>query len=216
MDILSIYTRYKIPKNLQLHMLHVASVASYIYQYSKQKQKNKSVISALLLHDLGNLIKFDLSSGVALFDKSEQDLAYWLRVQKGLFEKYGNDEHKATIAMAKEIGASKDTLEFISLVGISDISTVLNSSSIDEKITVYSDFRIGPKGIISVRKRFSDIIERYGNRENFQGEKKVLEKRDLVISLEKQIESELNLFLDSIDEKYLFGKANALASFEIN
>ena len=58
MNIINIYQKYHIPKNLQLHMLRVSACAKLITNNWKNKEINKeSIIRVCLLHDMGNIVK---------------------------------------------------------------------------------------------------------------------------------------------------------------
>ena len=75
--ITEIYDEYKIMPNLREHMFRVAGVASLICDNLEESLSKKEIISACLLHDLGNIVKFDLESTAKLFSVSEKDLKYW-------------------------------------------------------------------------------------------------------------------------------------------
>lgn len=67
MTILEIYKKYKIPHHLQLHILRVGAVATLIidninHELVTEFDRNL-IITICLLHDMGNVIKFDFSNG---------------------------------------------------------------------------------------------------------------------------------------------------------
>ena len=85
MNISEIYEKYQIMPQLQNHMYRVAGVASVICNnFSKPVDKN-SVVSACLLHDMGNIIKSDLN----LFPEylNEKGLSYWKNLKKEFIKK---------------------------------------------------------------------------------------------------------------------------------
>ncbi|USN54769.1 MAG: HD domain-containing protein [Candidatus Peribacteria bacterium] len=59
-SIQDIYTQYQIPPSLQEHMLRVAAVAEQICLHSSQEIDHATIVTAALLHDMGNIIKFNL------------------------------------------------------------------------------------------------------------------------------------------------------------
>ena len=69
MTILEIYEKYKIMPQLRTHMLRVAAVGKIVCDAVNEKVKQnrgefvntKNVVTACLLHDMGNIIKFDLN-----------------------------------------------------------------------------------------------------------------------------------------------------------
>ena len=61
MNIFNIYAKYKIPPQLQTHQLRVAAVAKTICEHLWPKLSDmRTIISTCLVHDMGNIIKFDL------------------------------------------------------------------------------------------------------------------------------------------------------------
>ena len=161
MNIREIYHKYSIPPNLQLHMLRVAAVGSYIAQNIETKNIDAEVIiKTLLLHDMGNIIKFDFSN-TAILGEEKNRIEYWKTVQSDFIQKYGTDEHRATESIAKELGVDNYIVYIISNRGSSHMPFVLNSDDWNLKISSYADFRVDPFGIVSVDKRFDDIEARY-------------------------------------------------------
>ncbi len=55
-----IYEEYKIMPNLREHQLRVAAVAAQICDNFNKPLNKKEIITACLLHDMGNIIKFKL------------------------------------------------------------------------------------------------------------------------------------------------------------
>ncbi len=60
MTIQQLYEKYEIMPNLQLHMYRVAAVAKMICDHFQKPINKQEVIITCLLHDIGNIIKFDL------------------------------------------------------------------------------------------------------------------------------------------------------------
>src|SRR5436305_1624080 len=106
--ITEIYEKYKIMPNLQLHQLRVAAVAKKISDNLVTQVDKAAVVEACLLHDMGNIIKFNLSKSPQFPSFLEPEgLKYWQAVKDDYLQKYQTeDEHQATLAIAKEIGAS--------------------------------------------------------------------------------------------------------------
>lgn len=214
MKINDIYKKYNVPLNLQRHMLLVSALADYIIGDGDIFDK-KSVVSALLLHDIANLIKFNLNLGINLFDKQERDLNKWVRVQNNMTNRYGSDERVATLLILDELKISDRINRLIKLINTDNLTCVLNEDDYESKICVYCDFRAGQSGYISIERRFEEIIKRYDGRAGFIGKDKVIRKRDNIIQLENQIENKFGLFLNKLNlvkiEKIQIG----LNNFEI-
>lgn len=162
MKISEIYEEYKIMPQLQLHMLRVAGVALVIANsYIKSLDKN-SIISACLLHDIGNIIKFDLT----LFPETlkPKGLKYWQGIQKQFVEKYGNDDHEATYRICKELSINPKALDIVGAFGFNNAQKLHKTTHIELKIAVYSDMRIAPHGITSLDNRLSEAKKRYAEK----------------------------------------------------
>ncbi len=86
------------------------------------------LIVAGLLHDLGNVIKFDLDKFPALLGDELPRIDFWHEEQKKLIEKYGDDDHIATGKMLDELGIKpeiKDTIQTKSFGNIIQTANLL-------------------------------------------------------------------------------------------
>lgn len=180
-----IYTEYKIMPSLAMHMYRVASVASLICDNFRQPINKDEIITACLLHDMGNIIKSNLS----LFPEflEPEGLEYWQKVKDEYIKKYGEDEHKATIEIMKELNISEKIINFVDQLSFSSLCRHRNSNFFDIKIIHYSDVRVDPYGIVSFEERMNEAKKRYKNHKNSLEE---TERQNLVIcgkELEKQI-----------------------------
>lgn len=200
MKIKQIYSKYKIPPNLQLHMMKSAAVGAFIVARWKEKYQLDcdSITKALLFHDTGNIIKFDFKFS-QLLGEEEKNIEYWKNVQLDFLKKYGDNEHSATIEIAKEIGIGDKAFKLLMAVGSSKLHLALRSTDWNTKITCYSDFRIDPFGVVSVNKRFDEITARYKGRPHELGNIRQTEKRrQLCLELQKQLQTMVNFDLDKL------------------
>ena len=76
--------------NLREHQLRVASVAAQICDNFFEPLNKKDIVTACLLHDMGNIIKFNLNYFPELI--KPEGIEYWQKVQNEYKKKYGNDE----------------------------------------------------------------------------------------------------------------------------
>jgi len=156
-----IYKKYKIMSALQEHQLRVASVASMICE-SLPNINKQIVITACLFHDMGNIIKFDLSYFPEFTEP--EGLEYWEKVKKEYTENYGYDEHVATQEIAKEIGMQKKEINCLDSIGFSKLIERIDDRSLENKICCYADQRVGPHGVISIQERLNEGRKRYSGR----------------------------------------------------
>jgi hypothetical protein len=147
---------------LAAHQLRVAAVAYAITQAIFEPLHDEELISACLLHDMGNILKFDF----AVFPESvePQGLEYWEGVKEEWRKKYGPSEHVATLTIAREIGVSERTISYIDAVGFSTAEENEKSDSFEKKVAAYADMRVDPHGVVTLAERLEDLDRRYGSR----------------------------------------------------
>jgi predicted HD phosphohydrolase len=164
-----IYAHYRIMPALQLHQLRVAAVGKLICDNFSfgggpasggQKPINThDVVLACLFHDMGNIIKSDLSQFPNFLEPQGRE--YWENVKKQFIEKYGSDTHTATVAMAHEIGLPRTVVAYIDGFGFSRLGATRASTSYEQKIAEYSDLRVSPHRICSMEERLAEAHARY-------------------------------------------------------
>jgi hypothetical protein len=165
MTILEIYEKYKIMPNLQLHQLRVAAVAKQICDNLNEPVGSKVVIEACLFHDMGNIIKFDLTH----FPESvgPKGLNYWESVKQDFIKKYGPDEHIASLDIAKELGMNQAVLDCIESIDFKHTEATLASNVLEPKICDHADMRVDPHGVVSLHDRLEEGRKRYAKRQRY-------------------------------------------------
>lgn len=161
MTILDIYSKYNIPPNLIRHQLQVTAVGRYVADHwYGPKIDQKLVTEALLLHDMGNIIKFKRP----FLGELEKDAIFWERVQDEYIQKYGEDVVTATTAIVAELGFS----EVNALLGemISVWSNPEKEVSWEARIAEFSDCCVTPRGIEGFEIRIQDLKDRYHQTES--------------------------------------------------
>lgn len=154
----SAYDRLDVPPNLRLHMFRVASVVALIRGHWRGPETDfDSTIKAALLHDVGNIVRFDLDSDIskALMGDS---IPHWRGVQKSARAKYGREEHAATVAMASELGLDEKVISI--LKEYDAVGLAAKDGMLEAKVCDYADSRVGVYGVISIADRFRKIKER--------------------------------------------------------
>ncbi len=195
--IANIYQKFGIPPNLQEHMMRVCGIVNFIESHWKGAQDvNWSLAKKVaLLHDLGNVVKFDLDRNPEFLGEEQANVDYWKRVQKEVIEKYGSDDHEATKKMLEEIGISKEAIEIILNKSFGNSVETKNSDDWILKTVYYADLRTLPFGIGTLEERIADVRNRmpkYTARPDFE---------DLVSAcreIENQLQQNVDIPLSNI------------------
>lgn len=158
-----IYSKYKIMPSLAMHQIRVAAVAKYVIDNLQMSIDADTIIQAALFHDMGNIIKSDLS----LFPEflEPEGLAYWENVKKEYIIKYGTDEHVATINVTKEIGLDVGAIKLIETMSFGKMLQIRDGEDFGIKILEYADMRVVPRGIAGIAERLREGRIRYSGRE---------------------------------------------------
>jgi HD superfamily phosphodiesterase len=215
MKIKNIYKKYNIPTNLQMHQLRVAAVASIICDNLEKKVDKDRVITAALLHDMGNIIKFKLD----LFPEfmEPQGLKYWQNEKTKFIEKYGNNEHEATSQIARELCVSKKAQKIINSYGFSNAECTYKNSDLETKIAVYSDFRVTPHTVTSMKDRLLEARKRYVENKNAEFKPEIYDKfTSFWLKIEKQIFSKEKISPDFITNDKVKKMIKKFEEFNIN
>ena len=229
MNILEIYRKYQIMPQLAEHQLKVAAVADVILGSLVPPQPPfghllpqgegilKDVVSACLLHDMGNIVKFDLTKGQGLYPElfiKSEERAYWENVKQEFVEKYGSISHQATDGILKEMEISNRILELVDGVGFDQAVDKLQSEDFGKKICAYSDMRVGPKGVISLEERFADLRVRYKSHPEGAQNREVFE--DALRQIERQIFERCKIRPEQITEQAIKPLVGELKNFDVD
>lgn len=213
--ITEIYEKYKIPPNLQLHQLRVAGVASLVCDsFDKPLDKN-SIITACLLHDMGNIIKFNFDVFPIEF-YGTKGRTYWEKVKQEFIERYGENEHEATYKIIRELNISEKITYLVKAFGYVRSQDTLSSEDYELKIASYSDHRAGPHGILSMRQRHDDGRKRYVLNKKARFDKDFFEARvSEWQKIEQQIFEHCKIRPEDITDENINPLVEELKSFEI-
>lgn len=218
MTIQSFYEKCQVPSNLQRHMYMVAAVGAHIADHWDRPNEldRARIIKGLLLHDTGNIIKFDFSRPDILGEAERNDLEKWKRIQAEFTQQYGNED-VATHALARLSGADEKVLEILDAVGSSKLQKALETKDWNKKIACYSDFRIGPCGVLTVNERFDDIVARYRGRGHVMSDIEETErKRQRCLLLENELQEHVSIDLQQLDKQKIEVTAQGLTSISLN
>lgn len=199
MKINEIYTKYKIIPSLQLHMKRVASVAKVIADNLTVAVDTDNIVKAMLLHDMGNILKFNMTIYPDLFMPEGVD--YWQRVKDEYTRRYGLDEHMATEEIAKELNVADRVFELLSAVGFSKSKANLETSDLSKKICCYSDQRVAIYGITDLITRLSEGRDRHKMNKGDKEKDKFDEGVNNLIAIESQIFAQSKITPQYIDNE---------------
>ena len=196
MTVQEIYTKLQNPLNLQEHMLSVAKVAMFIYDHWNGDSLDKDLLlQTTLLHDVGNIVKFDMQKYPEYMGEEQSRIDYWMKVQKEIIDKYGADDHSVTEKMLSEFKIDPIVINNILSKSYSNTIGIVKSDNWILKILLYADLRVSPTGVISLRKRLDEVRERL---------EKYKDRTDLyeaAIEVENQIQQNISCNVSEITDK---------------
>lgn len=195
--------------SLQVHMLRVAGVAQILVEHCPVPVDKDELITACLLHDMGNIAKFDLERFPEFL--LPEGLTFWQQVKDEFVNKYGANPHHATIAITDELGVSQRVRELIDAIGFNQARHNYESSDFSRKIAAYSDMRVAPQGVTSLEDRLADALIRYGS----PGKKNTFHyvMRAFLRKIESQLESESSIKMKQISESMVNPLFNQLRAW---
>jgi hypothetical protein len=213
--ITEIYKEYKIMPLLAIHQIRVAAVASMICDSLDISVEKDDIVKACILHDMGNIVKFNLNR----FPKHNEPegIEYWLKVQEEFILKYGSDDHKANLAVAREMGVSPRIYDLIDCIdsGVASAEKIVAGDDYGIKICAYVDNRVSPHGVVSVEHHSLDAKDRYkGHLHEFSEESRLsfVEKINII---ENQIFTHSNIEPEDINDESVAPIIEKLKNFEL-
>jgi len=201
MEIVDIYKKFNIPPNLARHMLTVAKVVSFIqnrwHDYSAEIDWDILIKSALL-HDLGNVVKFDLEKFPEILTNEGENVEYWKNIQKEMIGKYGRDDHAATGKMLTELKVNDLVIQTILNKSFGRSKETAAGNNWYPKILLYADLRVAPNGVEALEDRLEELRKRsshYSSRPDYP------ELVEAVRIIEKQIQEKVSITLAEISNE---------------
>ena len=157
MIIQDIYKKYKVPPHLQVHMYSVAAIGQYIAQIiDLSKEKTHNIIVACLLHDIWNILKFEMSLYPDVWEPEWVDYRTTIKEE---FKKYGWDEKEATFTLCKKLNISQEAYDLVYAYDTTRPKDI-SPDNIQLKLIDYSDWRVMVYGIGSLQERINNLISR--------------------------------------------------------
>lgn len=161
MAVQTVYKKYRIFKGLQDHMLRVAAVAKIICDNFEGELNKKDILTACLLHDMGNIIKVDFTHFPEFFEP--EGVEYWKNVKGEFEEKYKDKDggHTTALLVARELGLRDEVVTYIDQVRFRLLCENSQEENMARKIIQYADGRVGPHGVVSYVERHVEADNRY-------------------------------------------------------
>ncbi len=225
-SLIKIYQQYGVPPNLAKHMITVAALGEIIFSHwTGVKIDQKRLVTILLLHDIGNLVKFELDSessnemlqnSLPSLSQLKKPFEYWLKKQKQMIDKYTKNADLANLTIIKELGFSSDITDLMNDHSFESLENHLELPRWEKKLIFYCDLRVTPHGLASINARIQDLRERYHHRDQNWTDKKTFHKwLGSSLKLEKQIDQHTNISLNQIQPSDLTPIINNLVEYTI-
>ena len=167
-NISDLYARFKIPGHLEWHMRLVAGVTAWLCDHVQESVDRDLLVAAALIHDMGNIVKFDFSHQVDRGESFNCDVEELKKIQLEMEEKYGTNDHVATMNMLTEVGVNQEILTLLDEADWRVIAKATNNHAVAAMILSYADYRVAPGGVVSVDERIADIHTRYKKKHNIK------------------------------------------------
>jgi hypothetical protein len=208
MTVRQVYIEYQTPENLQTHMLRVAALSEIITEnWTGINIDKEAIITACAIHDIAKPVAFDIAKQ-AQYGMPEKEIENLKQLQIRIKAKYGSDEHRATVGIAKDIGGSPEMVRLLDNVEWSYAPKLISENDLNSLIPIYCDMRIGPKGIMSLKDRINDLSKRTEGKDA-ENNMKYGE------AAETEIRKYVSIDLNSVTDEQLNRKFEELQKLEI-
>lgn len=152
-----IYDRYAVNPALALHMKRVAAVAALLCDHMPVWMVDKeSIVTAALLHDIGNVVREPNPALTRLYEPHWYD--YRAPKHTAMRVQYGTDDHIATHTIVTELGLPSKIHTLIDAIDIFKAGT--RDDDIEGMLLYYADNRVAPQWIVSLEQRFTEVAAR--------------------------------------------------------
>ena len=214
MKVTDLYVQYYIPPGLQQHQLTVAALGKYIVDHWQGPAiDGQSVITALLVHDLGNLVKFDLTEGATVLDSTLMTNE-WRERQQHMRDKYGRNSHQATLQILRELGLPEIVQQLAAEMDASDVCRIAQDS-LEQQMCEYADLRVVPSGITSLAERLADLRQRYSHHPGWDNETDFQQNVECAKLIEERLQQQTNVDITHIPPEKIETYLVELPLFEI-
>lgn len=163
MTISEIYARYPITPNLARHMLRVGAVTRMIMDHwTGPRLQTETILRIALLHDTGNILKFDFDGHPHLLEEEAPNVEHWKNLQHEWATRFINED-EMTYAIATECGLSESEVNMMKHMGYALMDRIAQEKPFERRIVKYADMRAAPFGILPLSERLEEGHRRYLN-----------------------------------------------------
>ena len=204
-SISAIYDRFLVTRNLRRHMFRVG-VAEMVCDNWKGTAPNKDdVVAACLLHDIGNIVKFDFSkeNTIKMLGEDGKSIASWQKVKDDIIARYGRFDTKVNHNMVAELGVDDRILFLVDHMG-GIFENKRRGDDCELMVCGYADFRVEPTGIFSVTDRFMDFARRCKDSKSPEMRARglfVIKELPMALEIERQIFADVSITPEGINDK---------------
>ncbi|KXK11089.1 MAG: hypothetical protein UZ22_OP11002000471 [Microgenomates bacterium OLB23] len=218
MQVTNIYDHYHVPPILRTHMYSVAALAMHVINnlsHPIDTANTHLVVQACLLHDVGNIVKFDLDNSDLLI---KEDAASLSKLKEEFAQRFGADDHEATIAMLKELNVSQEVLDV--LIPSRTMEEAFQRLKSDARFGYYfyADFRVAPTGVVSLDDRVDELLARYRGRDGYlwADKERAEASRVLMKAHEHTLQKQTTIDIASICNEDIAVTSQSLFSYPID
>ncbi len=163
----------------------------------------QSLITACLLHDMGNIIRFNLERFPEY--NEPEGLEYWKNVQNDYKVKYGASEHEATLSILRELGMSQSISDYVEGSEFMGERDSIEGVPFLKRLFCYVDNRVAIYGVTSIEEKNKDYETRYSHDSNIV--QNSLNRRRNFAAIEQEIFANCSIKSEDINstsvEKYI-------------
>lgn len=191
-------------------MLRVAAIGDQISQNFTCPINRNLVVKTLLLHDMGNILKFKFTTNTMLADEDKSKVDFYKKVKKEFIKKYGTHTDKATLKILQELNVDPKVIQVCKESHGNQFDNFIKEPKWEEKVCFYSDMRVGPFGVLNLINRFDNLIKRNPKHQKYL--KKLSKKSQ---GLEKILNQKTKIDITQISDSDIKPLIAKLKNFEI-
>ena len=216
MTVSDIYTRYPVTPNLARHMLRVGAVTRLILDHwSGPALEERTMMKIALLHDTGNILKFDFEGHPHLLEEEQPNVQRWKALQAEWAARFP-DENAMTYAIAAECGMHPGEIAMMRDLGYGLMDRIAQEERFERKIVKYADMRAAPFGILPLKDRLEEGNKRYAKHPTISiDHSKTKLLQEAAFDVERQIMVHCTLTPRDITEETVAHVMEALRSYEL-